>query len=247
MSSIVQKFLTINQYSRPGIRLKSVKNIIIHWVANPGTSAIANRNYFENLKSGKNGIYASSQYIVGLDGEIVQCMPENEVAYHAGNLTYNYNSIGIEICHPDWTGKFNDITYNKVIEFLAELCKKYNLSVNKIIRHHDVTGKDCPKYYVQNENEFLEIRRKVAEKLNINSADDVSKKEDFNMAKTYKNGSTVEDVYADTGLTMKTGLIDKYEVCECLDIVDGKYLIKYKVNDTNLYKVGFVKYNGEIN
>lgn len=66
------------------------------------------------------------------------------------------------------------------------------------------------------------------------------------MAKTYKNGSTPETVYADTNLTKITGSLDKYEVCECLGIVNSRYIVKYKVNGTNNYKVGFVKYHGGI-
>ena len=154
----IEKFLSKNKYSRPGIKLSSVKNIVIHWVGNANSSALANRNYFESLKD--KHIYASSQYIIGLNGEIIQCMPENEVAYHAGNLTINYNSIGIEICHPDWTGKFNGTTYNTLIELLVDLCRRYNLTIDKIIRHYDVTGKLCPKYYVEHNNEFLEIEIK---------------------------------------------------------------------------------------
>jgi len=239
----IERFLTINKYSRPAKKLNGVKNIVIHWVGNAGSSAIANRNYFENLKN--KHIYASSQYIIGLNGEVIQCMPENEVAYHAGNLTMNYNSIGIEICHSDWTGKFNDVTYNALIELLVDLCRRYNLTADKIIRHYDVTGKLCPKYYVEHNNEFLEIRNKVAIALNQN----ISVKEErgeFNMAKVYKNGSTRENVFADTGLTVKTGSLDKYEQCECLDIVDGRYLVKYKVNGTNKYKTGFVAYSGGV-
>lgn len=69
-------------------------------------------------------------------------------------------------------------------------------------------------------------------------------KEKFNMAKTYKNGSTPENVYADTALKNKIGTLDKYEQCECLDKVNGRFLVKYKVNGTGTYKTGFVKYNG---
>lgn len=72
-------------------------------------------------------------------------------------------------------------------------------------------------------------------------------KEEFNMAKTYKNGSTVENVYADTGLTIKIGSLNTYEQCECLDIVNGRYLVKYKVDGTSNYKCGFVKYSGGVN
>ena len=66
------------------------------------------------------------------------------------------------------------------------------------------------------------------------------------MAKTYKNGSTRENVFAETTFKTKTGSLDKYEQCECLDVVNGAYLVKYKVNGTNSYKTGFVKYNGGV-
>lgn len=71
-------------------------------------------------------------------------------------------------------------------------------------------------------------------------------KEEFNMAKTYKNGSTVENVFADTNLTNKIGTLNKWEECECLDIVNGRYLVKYKVDGTSNYKCGFVAYNGGV-
>ncbi len=62
--------------------------------------------------------------------------------------------------------------------------------------------------------------------------------------KTYKNGSTAETVYADTGKTTKIGSLDKNETCTCLAKVGGMYLVKYKVNGTSNYKVGFVAYAG---
>ena len=69
---------------------------------------------------------------------------------------------------------------------------------------------------------------------------------DFDMPKIYKNGSTIENVFADTNLTKKTGSLNKYEQCECYGIVDGRYLVKYKVDGQNNFKCGFVKYNGGI-
>lgn len=61
----------------------------------------------------------------------------------------NEDSIGIEVCHPDAEGEFNDITYQSVIKLTAELCKQYGLNENDVIRHYDVTGKICPRYYVE--------------------------------------------------------------------------------------------------
>ena len=141
---IIDALLTPNKYSRPQIPLKSVKKAVLHYVGNPKSSAMANRNYFENQKNG--GRYVSSHYIVGLSGEILRCVPENEVAYCSNSA--NTYSISIECCHPDATGKFTDATTDSAAELCAYLLKKYGLSVNDLIRHYDVTGKQCPLWFV---------------------------------------------------------------------------------------------------
>lgn len=239
---IIQKFLTINKYSRTGEKMSKIEDIVVHWVGNANTSALANRNYFENLRL-THTTYASSQFIIGLNGEILQLMPENEVAFHAGNKTENRKSIGIECCHPDWTGKFTNATYNSLVNLCVYLCKKYNIKVSNLKRHYDITGKVCPKYFVEYQDEWNKFKQDVTKRLR---QEEKPKEEEFEMAKTYKNGSTSEPVYADTSLTTKTGSLDKYETCECLAIVEGRYLVKYKVNGKNVYKTGFVKYSGGI-
>ena len=160
--NITEKFLANNKYSRPGIKLKKVEKLVIHWVANPGTSAMANRNYFNNLKDR----YASAHYIIGINGEIIQCIPTSEVAYHAGDNKWNSCSIGIECCHPDWTGRFSKATVDSLIELCAYLCQTFNLDpLKNIFRHYDVTKKDCPKYYVENPEEFKKIKESIKEKM----------------------------------------------------------------------------------
>ena len=136
--NIIDKLLTINKYSRTGERQNKIEYIVVHWVGNANTSATANRNYFNNL-SKTHKTYASSHYIIGLDGEIIRCIPDDEVAFHSGSYGMNRKSIGIENCHPDWNGKFNDKTYNALVELCAELCKKYNIDIHHVIRHYDVT------------------------------------------------------------------------------------------------------------
>lgn len=149
---ITQMLLTPNEYSRPGDELKEVNGVVIHYVGNPGTSAENNRNYFENLKDTKERS-ASSHYIVGLSGEIIQCVPLEEISYASNNR--NYDTIAIEVCHPDATGKFSQVTYDAVVELTAALCRSYNLNpMTDVLRHYDVSGKECPVYYVKNEEEW---------------------------------------------------------------------------------------------
>ena len=92
---VEQDYLTVNQWSRPGTELEKIDGVVIHYVGNPGTTARANRNYFESLSSGLENTYASSHFIVGLEGEVVQCIPLTEVAY-ASN-TRNGDTVSVEV------------------------------------------------------------------------------------------------------------------------------------------------------
>ena len=129
-----------NKYSRPQTKIGAIKNIVVHYVGNAGSTAENNARYFNNLKNGP-GTYASAHYIIGNDGVVIRCVPENEVAYHASSAN-NY-SIGIEVCHPDNTGKYTDLAYKSLIELLVDLCKM------------------CPKYYVENENAWKKLKQDV--------------------------------------------------------------------------------------
>ena len=142
------ELLTINEYSRPAMALEQVNGIVIHYTANPGTTAIQNRSYFENLAE-THETKARSHFVIGLEGEIVQCIPCNEIAYASNDR--NFDTISIECCIEDETGKFNGNTYNSLIKLTTWLMGRYDLSSEDVIRHYDVTGKNCPKYYVEHE------------------------------------------------------------------------------------------------
>ena len=169
---ITDMLLTPNKYSRPQTNLESVKKIVVHWIGNAGSSAIENRNYFESLKVGKTQVvkdstvfmYSSSHYVIGLKGEIIRCIPENEWAYTSNSA--NKYSISIECCHLLWDGKFTNETYSSLIELVTNLCKRYNLDpINNIIRHYDVTKKDCPRWFVNNPLEWETFKANVAKEL----------------------------------------------------------------------------------
>ncbi|MCI8449459.1 MAG: N-acetylmuramoyl-L-alanine amidase [Eubacterium sp.] len=137
--------LTVNEYSRPAAELKKVKGIVIHYTANPGTGASANRNYFEGLKD-THITKASSHFIIGLEGEIVQCIPSSEISYASNER--NKDTISIECCIEDDTGRFNKATYQSTVHLTAWLVEHFELKVKDVIRHYDITGKACPKYFV---------------------------------------------------------------------------------------------------
>ena len=147
---VTQELLTENPWSRPGTPLEEIHGVVIHYVGNPNTSAAANRNYFESLKDGTEGIYASAHFIVGLEGEVVQCIPLTEWAYASNSR--NGDTVSVEVCHPDETGEFSPVTYDRTVELTAWLCSTFGLTADDVLRHYDVSGKICPKYYVENED-----------------------------------------------------------------------------------------------
>ncbi len=170
---VEEDYLTVNPWSRPGTELRKISAVVIHYVGNPGTTAQANRNYFESLSSGKTGTYASAHFVVGLDGEVLSCVPLTEVAYASNSR--NDDSVAIEVCHPDETGKFSDVTYARAVELTAWLCREFDLDPEtEVIRHYDVSGKECPLYYVENSRAWDDFRADAAAALEALEAADAS-------------------------------------------------------------------------
>ena len=129
--------------------LTQVNGIVIHYTANPGATAIANRNYFENLKD-THTTKASAHFIVGLEGEIVQCIPTAEIAYASNDR--NSDTLSIECCYEKDDGSFNRETYESVIRLTAWLCNKFGLTSEQVIRHYDVrpqSKSDCPEKRIE--------------------------------------------------------------------------------------------------
>ena len=151
---IEEDLLPVNEWSRPGEPLTEVNGIVIHYVGNPGTSAAANRSFFANLAT-THETSASSHFLVGLEGEIIQCVPLSEISYCSNER--NYDTIAIEVCHPDDTGEFNQASLESVERLTAWLCAVFDLSTDQVIRHYDVTGKICPKYYVEHEDAWRDL------------------------------------------------------------------------------------------
>lgn len=147
--------LPVNEYSRPGTALEQVNGVVVHYVGNPGTTAAQNRSYFEGL-SWTHETYASSNFLIGLDGEVILCVPIGEVAYCSSGR--NRDTLSIEVCHPDDTGEFTPESYASLVKLVTWLQEFYRLSPEDVLRHYDVTGKICPKYFVDHPQAWEEFR-----------------------------------------------------------------------------------------
>ena len=119
--------------NRPGTAL-SPQGLAIHDTEDPGASAQNIRDYF----NGGNRS-ASAHYCIDW-ASIVQMIPENEMAWHAGP-TANRRFLSIEMCVPAGHNpeQFNEV-WNRAVFLAAVICGRYGLSVDKIYSHHMVSN-----------------------------------------------------------------------------------------------------------
>jgi N-acetylmuramoyl-L-alanine amidase len=189
---IIEKFLSINPYSRPGRKLDECKGIILHYTGKNNQRAEVVWNYFAFDCPG-NKHYSSAQYIVDLDGSIIQTMPDDEVAYHCGtskidpvsgrvytlwarkkfgrycedfrNNSPNNCTIGIELC-VNARGDFTKETITAAVKLVAKLVNDNKLTVDDVGHHHKVVGwKDCPLPWVKSSDKFDDFKKLVNAKL----------------------------------------------------------------------------------
>ena len=160
--------------------LSAIKYIVIHYTANDGDTALSNAKYFANGSRG-----ASAHYFVD-SKNIVQSVKDDYVAWAVGGNKYddttktgggkfygkcnNNNSLSIEICDDIKNNAIypTDSTINNIIELVRTLMKKYNISINNVIRHFDVNGKKCPAYWCgdsQKNAKWQEFKSRLEEKI----------------------------------------------------------------------------------
>lgn len=148
---VTQSLLSISRYARPGEKLDSVDEIIIHSNNTIGKTAQEQRDYYESLKDRKNDEERQSMhFIVDLDGKIYQCIPTNEIALAVQGSTFK--SISIEYCITGSDGSMSAATYKSLCKLVATLCKKYGLTEKKVFRHYDKNNVSCPLFLVAEEN-----------------------------------------------------------------------------------------------
>lgn len=137
-----------------------IKYIVIHYTANDGDTDEANAKYFK-----RKNIKASAHYFVD-DDSVTMSVPDTIVAWSVGGGRYknykstggakyywkctNTNSISIEMCDTIKDGKImaSEKTMQNTAELVKTLMAKYNVPIENVIRHFDVTGKACPAYFV---------------------------------------------------------------------------------------------------
>jgi N-acetylmuramoyl-L-alanine amidase CwlA len=155
--------------------LSDIKYIVIHYTGNDGDSDEGNGKYFAN-----NIVKASAHYFVD-DDSVTQSVPDDYTAWSVGGKKYadcnstgggscwskctNSNSISVELCDTVKNGvsDFSEETVKNSIELVRELMARYGIDTAHVIRHFDVTGKICPKPYVDDYEKWIEFKSRLEE------------------------------------------------------------------------------------
>ncbi len=155
---VTKKLITrnfTNRNSKP-------KYIVIHDTDNrdSGADIYMHAKYYQNNTRG-----ASAHYTVQ-DNAIVQSVEDNDSAWHAQDRfnpkINNSNSIGIEMTvHPESDFK---MTLKNTQELTKYLMEKYNIPVQNVVRHHDVSGKNCPRMLMENPQLWVDFKRAIGDK-----------------------------------------------------------------------------------
>jgi N-acetylmuramoyl-L-alanine amidase CwlA len=159
----IQKNITTINFNTGNI--SRIKYIVIHYTANDGDTAQNNTKYFKSVNRS-----ASAHYFVD-ENSIWQCVEDKDIAWHCGTSgTYyhkycrNDNSIGIELCsRKDSKGTyyFKEETMQNAAELTKYLMDKYNITIDNVIRHYDVTHKTCPAPFVKDSNAWTAWKARI--------------------------------------------------------------------------------------
>ena len=150
--SYIFKTNIANKQNYGGARaLNTIRYLVFHYTGNDGDSDESNGKHFHN-----HIVKASAHYFVD-DDSVTQSVPDNYIAYSVGGkcqsshhplykVCTNSNSISIEMCdcYKNGVVEITDKTLENAIELGKMLMKKYNISIDHVIRHYDVNGKACP-------------------------------------------------------------------------------------------------------
>lgn len=156
-------------------RAEQIRYIVIHYTGNDGDTAANNAAYYQ-----RSVVEASAHYFVD-DTTVWRSVPDLVTAWAVGGKKYascastgggtmngivtNANSISVELCDTakDGTYRATEATLANAAALVVELMKRYNIPLENIVRHFDVTGKLCPSYMVD-ADKWAEFKNRVAKR-----------------------------------------------------------------------------------
>ena len=153
---ITERLIPRDKYNRPAVK-STPKRICVHYTGDCGASADRLALFFTTNSAAKT----SSQYIVGMAGEVIRCVPDDEIAYAAAGK--NNGTIHIEVCYKRADGGFEEESIAALNELVLYLMERYHIAAKNVLRHYDLTGKFCPAYYVDS-TRWRELHARITAK-----------------------------------------------------------------------------------
>ena len=184
------------------------------------------------------------------DERIVQGVEFNRNTWNAtdgGNGKGNRKGIALEICYSKSGGERFEEAERLAAEYTAYLLKQFGWGIDRVKKHQDFySKKNCPHRTLSlGWERFLNMVKSYLD-LADKPVDNNVKKGSDEPVRTYQNGSTSENVYADTNCTKKIGSLNPREKCDCFGIFNDRAMVRYNVSGTNNYKIGFCKWLGGV-
>lgn len=194
MLNIERKLINCNYEKRTN---RDIKYIVVHYTTDRNGNALNSVNWFGNPNA-----QSSAHYVVDKD-HIYQIVEDKNKAWHCGSKNgykhpdcRNENSIGIEVAsvHPDKKSKtipaedpdwrFDDKAVDNTIDLTVELMKKYNIPIENVLMHYDVTGKICPAPFVNYPSKWSEFIGRVNAKYKYQKDPNINVNTPSNWAKS---------------------------------------------------------------
>lgn len=234
---IVKMLVPESKYSIKCPHSMNPEFIIIHNTANDA-SAMAEISYMIGNNKKVSFHCAIDNY------RIVQGVLFDRNTWNAtdgGNGTGNRKGIALEICYSKSGGERFEEAQKLAAEYTAYLLKKYNWGIDKVKKHEDFyPAKGCPhRTLSEGWQNFLNLVQSYMVDRPIDNNIESGSDEPV---RTYQNGSTSENVYADTDCTKKIGSLNPREKCDCFGIFKDRAMVRYVVSGSSNYKIGFCKW-----
>lgn len=139
---------------------EQIKYLVIHYTGNDGDTAKANAEYYT-----RTVVKTSAHFFVD-DTEVWSSVPDLCVAWAVGGKKWadcektgggtlygvvnNTNSISVELCDTRKDGVYgaSEETLENAVILCREIMKRYQIPLERVVRHFDVTGKYCPAYFM---------------------------------------------------------------------------------------------------
>jgi hypothetical protein len=203
---------------------------------------------------------ASANYCIGIDGDIVCSVDEENRAWTSSNRNNDCQAITIEVsnCEYGEPWDISDESWDSLVNLCVDICKRYDFRLNydgtpegSLTRHDMFASTNCPGETLG--GRFDELETTVNAILDGDEPQPTPEPQPQPGEQEYQNGSTPEPVYCNQYMTHQIGELSPYERCVCIGTYQGLFIVRYEVDGTRDSqgnfdeKIGFVAYDGIIN